>query len=98
MSVAEASSTKGNHKKEYIFNTNKDNFWHSEKDPIPYIALKMNGKEEVFMVKVIDRLGCKDCSGRFKDVEVRVSQKLSYDDGISCGIRSGDGIVEYVHK
>ena len=68
----------------------------------------MEREEKVFMVKVVDRLGCPDCSGRYKDVEVRVSSTLSYDgksrkslnldNSVSCGIKSGDGIAVTVHK
>ena len=85
--------------------------WHShraEVDKRPYIALKMEREEKVFMVKVVDRLECPDCSGRYKDVEVRVSSTLSYDrtsrkslnldNSVSCGIKSGDGVAVTVHK
>ena len=84
--------------------------WHSyhsnNGDKVPYIALKMEREENVFMVKVVDRLGCEACSGRYKDVEVRVSSTLSYkskkslnlDNSVSCGIKSGDGIDVTVHK
>ena len=81
-----------------VLNYNIWQIWHSKRDPIPYILLKMEEEEEVFMVKVLDRLGCPDCSGRFKDVEVRVAMTPSYDGAVSCGIKSGDGIIETVHK
>ena len=58
----------------------------------------MEKEEEVFMVQVVDRLGCPAWSGRFKDVEVRVAMTPSYDGAVSCGIKSGDGITKTVHE
>ena len=97
MTVAEASS--GNTPENVLKDDNS--IWHSKhknQDPIPFISLKMEEVEEVFMVKVIDRLGCPACSGRFKNVEVRVAMTPSYDGAVSCGIKSGDGINKTVHK
>ena len=79
---------------------NDNSIWHSAHvggDPIPYICLKTEKEEEVFTVKVIDRLNCPACSGRYKDVEVRVALTPFYEGAVSCGSRSGDGIVETVH-
>ena len=54
--IAEASSGTGPE------NVLKDDnsIWHSKNrilDPIPFISLKMEEEEEVFMVKVVDSLG-----------------------------------------
>ena len=69
-----------------VLNDNYKDYWHSKKEKIPYILLKMEEEEEVFMVKVVDRQCCK---GRYKDIEVRVvSATLSYDGSVSCGIKS----------
>ena len=97
MSVAEVSSDRSG-----APNVLKDDnsIWHSQhqnQDPIPYISLKMKKLEEVLSVKVVDRLGCPECSGRYKDVEVRVALTPSYDGAVSCGIESGDGIDVTVH-
>ena len=84
-----------------VLNYDINKIWHSQHaiyDKIPYILLEMEEVEKVFMVKVVDRLGCPACSGRFKDVEVRVAMTPSYDGAVSCGIKSGDGIIETVHK
>ena len=100
MSVAESSSADYNTLPENVLKDD-DSIWHScgkSVDPIPYISLKMDKEEEVFMVKVVDRLGCHGCSGRYTDVEVRVALTPSYDGAVSCGIKSGDGIIETVHK
>ena len=101
LSVAEASSTSPASSRPENVLKNDDSIWHSahkNSDPIPYISFKMEKEEEVFMVNVVDRLGCPACSGRFKDVEVRVALTPSYDGAVSCGIKSGDGIVVTVHK
>ena len=50
------------------------------------------------MVRVIDRLGCPACAGRYKDVEVRVASLPDYENAVSCGIKSGDGMTEFVYK
>ena len=77
-----------------VLNDNYKDYWHSNKEKFPYILLKMEEEEEVFMVKVVDRQCCK---GRYKNVEVRVSSTLSYDGAVSCGIKSGDK-MGLVHK
>ena len=79
---------------------NDKSIWHSKNEKIPYIALRMKkGKEnEVFMVRVIDRLECPGCAGRYKDVEVRVASSPSYENAVTCGTKSGDGITEFVYK
>ena len=93
MSVEKTTSTNsGSNRGTNVLNDDHNNYWHSKNnvnDPIPYILLKMEEEEEVFMVKVVDR---KCCSGRYKDVEVRVSSTLSYDGAVSCGIKSRDSI------
>ena len=97
MAIEKASSDSSN-----IQNVlkNDDSIWHSKREKIPYIALRMkSGKEsEVFMVRVIDRIGCDGCKGRYKDVEVRVASSPSFENAVSCGIKSGDGITEFVYK
>ena len=97
LSVAEVTSDPGG--AENVLK-NDNSIWHSAHvggDPIPYICLITEKEEEVFTVKVIDRLNCPACSGRYKDVEVRVGLIPSYEGAVSCGSRSGDGIVETVH-
>ena len=79
-----------------VLNDNHKDIWHSKRDKIPYIVLKMEEEEDVFMVKVVDRR--LKCCRRYKDVEVRVSSTLSYDGAVSCGIKSGDSWEELVHK
>ena len=99
LSVAEVSSIHGGDGPENVLKNDKS-IWHSQgrgADPIPYISLKTDKEEEVFSVKVIDRLGCAACSGRYKDVEVRVASTPSYKGAVSCGFASGDGIKETVH-
>ena len=101
MSVEEASSEHSSAFGPKNVLKDDDSIWHSKhknQDPIPFISLKMEEEEEVFMVKVIDRLGCPACSGRFKNVEVRVAMTPSYDGAVSCGIKSGDGINKTVHE
>ena len=97
MAIERASSDSSN-----IQNVLKNNesIWHSNYEKNPYIALRMKkGKEsEVFMVRVIDRLGCEACAGRYKDVEVRVASSPSFENAVSCGIKSGDGRTEFVYK
>ena len=62
-------------------------------------VLKMQTEQEVFMVKVIDRLECAGCAGRYEQVEVRVARTPSYEENaVSCGIESGDGIKNFVYK
>ena len=97
LSVAEVSSVYGGSNGPENVLKNDNSYWHSHGDAIPYICLKMNKEEEVFTVKVIDRLGCAACSGRYKDVEVRVALTPSYEGAVSCGIKSGDGLKETVH-
>ena len=100
LSVAESSSAAYGTLPENVLKDD-NSFWHScgkSVDPIPYISLKMDKEEEVFMVKVVDRLGCHACSGRYTDVEVRVALTPSYDGAVSCGIKSGDGINITVHE
>ena len=100
MSVAESSSAAHGTSPENVLK-NDNSIWHSSHknaDPIPYISLKMEKEDEVFMVQVVDRLGCPACSGRYKDVEVRVAMTPSYDGAVSCGIKSGDGIDKTVHE
>ena len=100
MSVAESSSSEHGSLPENVLKDD-NSIWHSSNknaDPIPYISFKMVKEEEVFMVQVIDRLGCPACSGRYKDVEVRVALTSSYDGAVSCGIKSGDGIIKTVHE
>ena len=101
MSVAESSSLCGYGTSPENVLKDDNSIWHScgkSVDPIPYISLKMDKEEEVFMVKVVDRLGCHACSGRYTDVEVRVALTPSYDGAVSCGIKSGDGINITVHE
>lgn len=94
MSVAGQSTFRKRNPPENVLKDDTS-IWHSHSsrngDVIPYIALKTEREEKVFMVKVV---GCssKKCKGRYKDVEVRVSSTLSYENAISCGIKSGDGI------
>ena len=77
---------------------NDKSIWHAH-DKMPYIALKMQEPNEVFMVKVIDRLECPACAGRYEDVEVRVARTPSYEENaVSCGTKSGDGIKNFVYK
>ena len=100
LSVAEASSVHSRNEKPENVLKDDNSIWHSKHknaDPIPYISFKMKKVENVFTVKVVDRLGCPDCSGRYKDVEVRVAMTPSYDGAVSCGIKSGDGIDVTVH-
>ena len=100
MSVAEASSFNNDANKPENVLKNDKSIWHSKnrgEDRTPYISLKMEKKEEVFMVRVVDRLGCAPCSGRYKDVEVRVALTPSYEGAVSCGSASGDGLKETVH-
>ena len=79
---------------------NDKSIWHSNNEKIPYIALRIKKKNEVevFMVRVIDRLECPACAGRYKDVEVRVASLPDYENAVSCGIKSGDGMTEFVYK
>ena len=100
LSVAESSSSEHGSLPENVLKDD-NSIWHSSNknaDPIPYISFKMVKEEEVFMVQVIDRLGCPACSGRYKDVEVRVALTSSYDGAVSCVIKSGDGIIKTVHE
>ena len=100
LSVAEVSSVhRVDFSPENVLKNDKS-IWHSKgvgADPIPYICLKTEKEEEVFTVKVIDRLGCAGCSGRYNNVEVRVAMTPSYEGAVSCGSASGDGIKETVH-
>ena len=111
MSVARQSTFRKENPPENVLKDDTS-IWHSnnaQKDKTPFIVLKMEREEKVFMVKVVDRLGCEACSGRYKDVEVRVSstlpastkknrKSLNLDNSVSCGIKSGDGIDVTVHK
>ena len=95
LNVERASSDEGN-----ALNVlkNDKSILHAH-DKMPYIALKMQEPNEVFMVKVIDRLECAGCAGRYKNVEVRVASTPSYEENaVSCGIKSGDGINNFVYK
>lgn len=100
LSVAKQSSARRENPPDNVLkdDTSIWHSYHSRNDKTPFIALKMDSEEKVFMVKVVDRLECPACSGRYKDVEVRVSSTLSYDNAVSCGIKSGDGIDVTVHK
>ena len=98
LSVAEASSVLTGRPPENVLKDD-DSIWHSiNTDPKPFISLKMDKEEEVSVVKVVDRLGCAACSGRYTNVEVRVAMTPAYDGAVSCGIKSGDGIVKTVHE
>ena len=99
LATERASSENSNDKIQNVLKNNK-NIWHNNYEKTPYIALRMkNGKEnEVFMVRVIDRLECPGCAGRYKDVEVRVASSPSYENAVTCGTKSGDGITEFVYK
>ena len=79
-----------------VLNDHYKDIWHSKKEKVPYIVLKMEEEEEVFMVKVVDRKI--HCCKRYKDVEVRVSSTLSYNGAVSCGIKSGDSWEKLFHK
>ena len=102
LSVAEVSSVLGgNNGPENVLKNDKS-YWHSYSsgsDPTPYISLKMEKEEEVLTVKVIDRLGCvaDGCTGRYQNVQVKVALTPSYEEAVSCGWASGDGIEETVH-
>ena len=99
LSVAEVSSVYGGSNGPENVLKNDNSYWHSHGDAIPYICLKMEKEEEVFTVKVIDRLDCvaNGCTGRYQDVQVRVALTPSYEEAVSCGWASGDGIEETVH-
>ena len=102
LSVAEVSSVNARQNGPENVLKNDKSIWHSKvvgADPIPYISLKMEKEEEVFTVKVIDRLGCvaDGCTRRYQNVQVKVALTPSYEEAVSCGWATGDGIEETVH-
>ena len=101
MSVVGASSTFQDRFNEFgpdealtsISSTNTG-YWHSaERDCNPTITFEMQEEQEVLLVEVVDRLDC--CHDRFKEVEVRVGNSLSFEEATSCGIQSYEGETTY---